>query len=361
MTDPEWDDERLATAFHARFDSPAPDGLERDVHVQIVGTAPARFGSLLLDGRAWGLFAAALVAVLVGTLVVGVGGLGRGVGSPEPSDAGVHASAGPDPTPTEQALPGVVFGLPVVHLTDAFAVRNAGVDDRELAVQGWFSGGLNPSCPPPIPDPVSPLQVSCPDGFVWLMEQPESLIHHSGNRTDATRPSGPALNPDLDGIDESWEPTDFLDANGDSRPVDVVFVGHFDDRRAALCPVAEVAACGDRFVVDAVARVHGVEPPRSEMQQATGSTKSTVADIAAIVANEAPQSQILSMTAVDAATDLPTFEPSLKVSGDGLLVQGTVWIVRVLETDRISTYLVDDGTDRIFEMNPDNHPVQVGG
>jgi hypothetical protein len=38
-----------------------------------------------------------------------------------------------------------------------------------------------------------------------------------------------------------------------------------------------------------------------------------------------------------------------------------VWVVRVLETDRIATYIVRDGSDMIYEMNPDNQAIQVGG
>jgi hypothetical protein len=363
MTEQDWDDERLAAAFRAQFDRPAPAGLEKDVHVHIVGTAPARFGAMRHRGPGWSLAAAAVIVIVIGTVAFSVGGLGRGVGTPNPSDAGAHASPAAIPTPTEQALPGVVFGLPIIHLADAFAIRNAGIDDREIAVQGWFEGGLMPGCPAPNVNPINPLQVGCPDGFVWLMERAETLISHSGNRTDMTGPSGPALNPDLDGIERSWQPTaaEALDANGLSIPTDVVFVGHFDDRRAALCPKAEVADCRDRFVVDSVARVHGVEPPLSVMGAAPGSTKSTVADIEAIIANEAPQSTILSMLVVDPETDVTTIEPSLASTGDGSLVRTTVWVVRVLETDRIATYIVVDGSDTIYEMNADNHAIQVGG
>ena len=195
------------------------------------------------------------------------------------------------------------------------------------------------------------------------MERPETLISHSGTGVTIAGPSGPFLNPDLDGVDRSWEPRGggVLDANGLSVPIDVVLVGHFDDRRAALCPKAEVAACRDRFVVDSVARVHGVEPPPSVIGGAPGSTTSTVADVEAIVANVAQQGPILSIVVVDPSTDLSMVEPSLTVKGDGTLVRSTVWVVRVLETDRVATYIVADGTDTIYEMNPDNRPVQVGG
>jgi hypothetical protein len=97
------------------------------------------------------------------------------------------------------------------------------------------------------------------------------------------------------------------------------------------------------------------------IRENTGSAVSTVADIEAIIAKEAPRSPILSIVVVDPRDDLTSIEPSLKVTGEGLRIPSTVWMVRVLETDRISTYLIVDGSDAIYEMNPDNHPVQVGG
>lgn len=361
MTQPDWDDGRLEAAFRAKFDRPAPQGLAKDVHVRIAGTSPARFAALRRSGPGSGLAAAAVVVVLVGTLTVGLGGFGRPGGSAPPADSATSAP-GPSATPTEQAIPGSILGLPIIRVTDAIAIRDAGIDDREVAVHGWFADSGIPACPAPLINPINPLQVGCPDGFVWLMEQAESLIHRSGNETTMGGPSGPALNPELDGVDRSWEPTDSgVDANGDSTPVDVVFIGHFDDRRAALCPRAEIDACTDRFVVDSVARVHGVEPPLSVTGVAPGSTASTFADIEAIIATEAPQAPILSMVVVDPATDFVMIEPSLTYTGDGSLIRSTVWVVRVLETDRIATYIVHDGTDRIYEMSTDNRAVQVGG
>ena len=91
-----------------------------------------------------------------------------------------------------------------------------------------------------------------------------------------------------------------------------------------------------------------------------GDTRSTSSDVEAIVANEAPQSQVLSMTIVD-ANELRTIEPTLGTGQAQLFDPYTVWIVRVLESERISTYLVIDGSDAIYEMNPENVPILVGG
>jgi hypothetical protein len=362
VTQTEWDEERLAAAFRERFDSPSPAGLETDIHVRIAGTSPSRLVALRRGGPARGLMAATVVVLLVATVALGVGGLGRRFQSPAPSDARAHASPGPSPTPTEQAVPGSVVGLPIIHVPDAIAIRDAGFDDRELAVQGWFTPSLAPSlrCKAPQFPLTSPLQSYCGDSSMWLTRDAESLIHRSASETSTSDPEGPALRPYLDSLDSSWQPVDFgIDAIGDSTPTDVVFIGHFDDRRAELCPETEQAACRDRFVVDSVAQVHGLSQGRSEVH--AGIAASTVPDIDAIITDEAPQSSVLSMTVVDGQEGLIAIEPSLATGPDGLIGRRLVWVVRVLETDKISTYLVVDGSDAIYEMNPDNRAIQVGG
>lgn len=359
MTQPDWDDERLDAAFHARFDRPAPTGLAKDIHVRIAGRPPARFAGLRVT-RAWSLAAAAVVVILVaGTTLVGLGGLGRTGGSPLPSDA---SATSPSATPTAQAVPGVVLEqLQVTSFTDAIAIRDAEADDREIAVQGWFEGGVSPACPAPLANQVSPVQLTCPDGFTWLMDRPESLVHRSGNGTDMRRPDGPALNPDLDGLDLSWVQTNGgFDANGDSIPTDVVLIGHFDDRRAEICPLEEIGACRDRFVVDAVAVVHGEPQPPSVVRE-TGDAVSSEQDIATIVLDEAPGSQIMSATVVDGPTGLAAYEPALGTGQANLIDQRALWIVRVLESERAVTYIVIDGSDAIYEMNPEGEPILVGG
>lgn len=60
-------------------------------------------------------------------------------------------------------------------------------------------------------------------------------------------------------------------------------------------------------------------------------------------------------------TALKSIEPSVGTSAAAVTGQPVVWVVRVLESDRISTYLVVDGTDAIFEMRTDGAVVQVGG
>ena len=364
MTQPEWDDERIAAAFRARFDRPAPPTLAADIHRAIAGAAPAR-PLPFLRGRRWSTLAAAVVVVVVtGTALVGLGGLGRLGGAPSSSapaaspsgDVGVPASSTLEP-------PRSILGLDVVSVSAALGVRDAGVDDREIAVRGWFTPAPAISCgPAPATRAVSPVQARCPDQNVWLTEEAESLVHVNGNQEDVDGPHGPALNPDLDGLDLSWEPLPLtIGKDSASVPAAVVFVGHFDDRRASLCPAEEAAACRDRFVVDQVAWADGATPSRS-----IGLTDfpwtSSVAAIEAVIAEEAPQSPILSMQIVHGAAlgdTQPSIEPSLANGQGGLTDRPGLWIVRVLESDRLSTYIVDDGNGRIYEMNPTRPNVSV--
>ena len=196
---------------------------------------------------------------------------------------------------------------------------------------------------------------------MWLTADAESLIHRIGSQTTATEPQGPAFRPYLEGSDGSWQPADFgVGANGESTPTDVVFVGHFDDRRAALCPETQRTACQDRFVVDSVARVHGVEPPISQLHLTQGAVSSDH-EIAAIVGTEAPDSPVLSATIVDGPAGLAAIEPSLATGHRGLTERPVLWVVRVLESGRLSTYIVIDGSDAIYEMNPAGEAILVGG
>jgi hypothetical protein len=88
---------------------------------------------------------------------------------------------------------------------------------------------------------------------------------------------------------------------------------------------------------------------------------SSVADIDAVIANEAPQSPILSLAIANGPVGLAQIEPTLANGQAGLNRHPILWVARVLEGELISTYIVIDGTDAIYEMNPNNEAVAVGG
>ena len=337
MTDGGWDDERLAAAFHARFDRPAPRAVASSVHAALTQSKPPRAKPFR-----W-IQAGAAVAAAVIVAVVGVGVVGRGGLGPSDSPAPTTGSAGPTASPA----PTSVFGLRVGTVSDALAIRDGGIDDRELAVAGWFTPAPPLGCPAPPTHRVSPVQLWCPDEAVLLVEPP----------------SGRTLNPDLDDLDPSWEPIPPMLGNpGESTPAHVVMLGHFDDRRSILCPAAEVVACRDRFVVDRVHWVDGRFLPTSLQNELDGIVpRSSLAAIEAIVRGEAPDSPLLSMAIVDGATGLARIEPALGTGRRGLIDQAALWIVRVLESERISTYAVVDGTNAIYELTEDGDAVPVGG
>ena len=52
------------------------------------------------------------------------------------------------------------------------------------------------------------------------------------------------------------------------------------------------------------------------------------------------------MTVVDGPDGLANFESSLSDAHNYLRLQPTVWIIRVLESERMSTYIVVDGWTR---------------
>jgi hypothetical protein len=363
MTQPDWDDDRLDAAFHARFDRTAPSTLTNDVHVRIAGSSPARF-TMLRIGQRWSLAAAAVIVVLVGAAMYIPAALSLPGTAAQPSvvpSVAVTSAPTLGATPTHQADAGSLFdgALPIVGVREAIALRDAGTDDREIAVRGWFTPAPLMSCGGEATKVfVSPVQLRCPDQLVWLTEDAESLIQTSGNRTDTVTPSGPAINPDMD---DMWMPALEMPVAGGSTPIDVVVAGHFDDRRAGLCPPAEQDACRDRFVVDSVAMVRGAATNSASIREITGTPVSTDADIARIIANEASDSPILSTVVVDGPTGLATIEPSLGTGQAGLIDRPALWVVRVLESERVVTYVVVDGSDAIYEMNPSGEAILVGG
>ena len=366
-TEPTWDDERLAAAFRARFERPAPVTLEGSIRARLAASRPARLGPV---GQRSSIAAAiaAILVVAVGGVAIGLGGFGqRGDRSPSstlPSAAATAtatAARSPDRPATAASPPTAVLWLAVLDIRAALTIRDAGVDDRELAVAGWFTPAPNICRPPPAKG--SPLELQCPDEFTWLTENADSLVHATGNLYITDTPQGPALHPDLDGVDQSWAPPlPAIGVDGASTPAHVVMLGHFDDRRAATCPKAEQAGCRDRFVVDQVAWVNGAPPSPSRVDLLGVGVRpsSSVADVQAILAAEAPGSPELSMVIVG-GTSLKSIEPSVGTSAAALTDHPVVWIARLLESDRIATYLVVDGTDAIFEIRTDGAVIQVGG
>ena len=155
------------------------------------------------------------------------------------------------------SFPGAAGDRSVVSVSDAIAIQ-ARDDPIELAVAGWFQQPFLFGCPAPRVPPV-PLLEGCGSFSGWLMAEPESavLVHENGMET---RPIASAnIEVAFDGPDTTWERP--LPKLGGSIPLPVVFIGHFDDIRAAGCQPENHQSCVDRFVVTVVAWVDGVDLP----------------------------------------------------------------------------------------------------
>jgi len=241
----DWDDHRLDAAFQARFDQPAPPHLRERIAQEI--TASSARPRLLQSFRAVTRTAIAAIAIVVGVIAtMTIGGVGPKMppgssastpGTALPTSQPFVGTVGP-PFPSVIRLP--VFGTTyvVISVADAAAIRDGGVDDREIAVAGWYQP-LRPIPCPLAPASFQPLE-DCALDTSWLVLLPNSLdaIDVFG------KPSGPAIHPVTE-----WAPP-----SGARTPMAVVFVGHFDDARAARCIEGERRQrCEDRFVVDTVA------------------------------------------------------------------------------------------------------------
>jgi len=269
------------------------------------------------------------------------------------------------PTPMS-SLPPSVMGMPIIGVGQAIAVRDAGMDDRELAVRGWFTSV------PPIPCPytaaTSPVQPVCPDDWMVLMQDPESVVTRLENGFEGRAPTGPSFQIDLDDLDRTWEPG--LPAVGPATPIEVVVVGHFDDRRSFACPAAQIDRCRDRFVVDRVAFADRRSVPTSALDLVDGGAVSTAAEVEATIDESVMGAELLSMVAVDGELGLQRVEPSNGVFAP-VHGQRAIWVVRLLDrcvirctargAGEFGTYLVVDGTDALFKVHTDNVATQVAG
>ncbi|MBA3236492.1 MAG: hypothetical protein H0T59_10985 [Chloroflexi bacterium] len=296
--------------------------------------------------------AAAALAIVIGATAIGLGAFGLRGTAPERSPA------------LDLMPPTSVLGIDVISVSAVRAIGAANrAAEREIAVEGWYTPAGTRECPTPAEFAVSPVKVRCPDQFEWLTEAPESLVPTTANTEVGRLPTSPALNPDLDGIDRSWQPRlPSVGTSGSSTPAHVVFVGHMRDRRARLCPQTELDACLQRFVVDKVAWVDGRVPPLSRVDLLDGvKAQSTPGDIAMVVGDQAPDATILSMVTVDGNPGLSAIEPSLGTGRRGVIDHSVLWVVRALEATRLETYIVVDGSDAIYRMTADGDALPIGG
>lgn len=277
------------------------------------------------------------------------------------SSSGEGPPARPETTPEPSTL--VLPSATPMGVWEAITIRDAGPDGRELAVRGWFSPIGPLSCP--YTPAASPIQPVCPDPSIVLMEDPESLVTVLGDGFEGREPTGRSFQLELDDLDTSWVPA--LPTVGPAAPIEIVVVGHFDDRRSFACP--EVQVCRDRFVVDQVRTADGRTRPFSVLDYVDAGAAASVEAIRTLVTSAVPGTTILSMVAVNGA-DMERIEPNI-MAFVPFQEERAVWVVRTLDPCRDpcgagvvgapQTFVVVDATNRVFAFDDRQVARQIAG
>jgi hypothetical protein len=358
---PDWDDERLAAAFAARATSapPAPSDLAVTVVERVVGQP--RPTVLSARRLAPGLGAAAAIALAV------IIGAGRMATTSPAASVGPTSTNGPSAAnPSMEANASVPATVPailgdILSVSRAVAIRDSSRDDREMAVTGFLArwvqwGGV------PIPGGLvrNPTQLDPPADGTWLLDAPEVLQTTNGS---FNQPTGPSIHLSF-ALTSSY--VDVI-ATGPTRRT---LIGHFDDRRAALCVAAKRAACGDTFVVDRTAAVDDqMQPVTTGLRniryskvapELTLDPQMSEADADRLVKAAVPEVTILSRQLV---TDEFLGEAEPAIANDRAWTgQRLVWIVTALGVrDGVPvarTFLVVDGTSQVVEMTANGPSAQ---
>ncbi|MEX2011635.1 MAG: hypothetical protein WEF51_05320 [Chloroflexota bacterium] len=321
---------------------------------------------------ALGALAAAL-AVTVGVSVVM---------SPGPFISPARQSTAPSsPPPLVDGFPTEVLGLPVISVSEAIALRDAGPEGTEIAIRGYepVPESFPRSCPVDLRPP-NPLQRRCGDRSTWLTERPEATWEATGSGFRAFPPSGPALQP-LYRLEVPVAPADGS-ALDRTQPLPVVVVGHFNDHRSVLC--ADVKACRLEFVVDARTWVAGHEAGREVVrildrwndneEQAEILEPQLTAEQASAIASGADGAPIaLPWVAALTSGYLEYVDPRA-AEVPQLAAADIVWVVRVITSDgglpfARTMFVVDDsgasyrsqaaGILRSSEVTDDHQPSEI--
>jgi hypothetical protein len=235
-------------------------------------------------------------------------------------------------------------------ITQAISIRDAGVDDREIVVTGFLGGaGLRLPCPMVLL-PKNPTRLDCPQGFAWLMLDPESLTTTFPDGSGSNHPPvGPAIHPSFALVDQ---PARANVRDGAESPTPMTVVGHFDDRRAESCPAADVAACRDTFVIDRVVDATDLDVPATTVADDTPSRESSAVAVDRLVQGAAPGVAVLANRVVGGGL-IGAAEPAL--AADPTWTSATVvWIVTALSlrdgTPVARTFVAIDGKTNVLEM-----------
>ena len=250
-------------------------------------------------------------------------------------------------------------GLPVISVDAAITVRDGG-SATEVAVEGWYQAPLPTmvfSCPAQTQQPVPILQPHCAAAFSWLMAEPESLITASPGGTQLRPPTGAAVQSVFGGVVPPALPA--LTTSGTSIPTKVVLVGHFNDRRATLCPADQQAACLSRFVVDGVAwissqtastQVNDLRDPTGPLPTPEYNPRQNFIGLGTILSE-----------VVVSGEQVGQIEPGLTRAPTDLSAEPSLWIVTALEPDGSVRTVVFTTSCAVYQYEgPDFVPVPHG-
>jgi hypothetical protein len=366
-----WDDQRLGAAFRARADT-APRPLSADLveetlaRVRRVETRRSRFAARSLVGLA------TAAAVLVAVLVFGVSTLGPSIGPGGSPSASIGTPSQPIASvPSGSArAPGLgVAALPLLDVAGAVAIRDGGFDDREIRVQGFFAGIPVIYCALML-GPVNPTRTDCAPATITQNRVPLSKAGSTAEDPGATFLASFAVV----GVPDASAPTLPPTTNGSPRSAAdgvtmLTLVGHFDDRRADLCPAQQVPRCRDTFMVD---RIDAVGPTALETRtydasrDVSGGTtnlhpRRTPDAVEALLRPIDPAFTILSrrlqtanlLTAIEPAwpTEAPAWADNIPTD------QRITWLVTAMSGPdstgpaTVRTFVIDDRTGTILEID----------
>jgi hypothetical protein len=282
--------------------------------------------------------------------------------SPSPSPSDVISVATTLPSAADGSA-STTISVPRASVSEAVAIRDAGVDRRELDVAGFLSRTPVLACPVVLGDQ-NPTRLDCPQNFQWLMAKPEELEHQTADGFSLGPPTGPAIRPSFAFVDQP-QPLEWrvgADEPAPAAPVEVI--GHFDDRRAALCGRDRdpQLRCADTFMVDQVVAVDGQPVGVATSEDLVGADGnrmqpvSAIDDIDLLVARADPGVAILSRRVVLAGR-LKAIEPGIQA---GSFDSPIVWSVVGLDPSagppaEARTFLVPDGGSEAIAL-PNDEP-----
>jgi hypothetical protein len=234
-----------------------------------------------------------------------------------------------------------IDGLPILTVSEAIAMRASGqAEGRILAIQGFYSSADAHRCQPPR-TPISELEgwLRCRSQDSALAERDEPV---GATPTGGLLPAGPHLRPHFPGYTHA-------DLNAPpGQTTEVVFLGHFDDRRARLCSAERLVECREVFFVDRVARAAGRSLGPSVWQERSGlevDLELSSGDVEALVRQQlGPQAHAHWLAALR-AKDIAAFDPTTPVDPTGL---GTLWYVQAATADPMPGAIPDRLVTLIF-------------